>query len=366
MSQLAADHSAINLSQGFPSFDPPDALLDRFSHHLRHGANQYAPMPGAPELALAVADKIERMHAHRPNPSSELTICTGATEGMFCVITAVVEAGDEVIVFDPAYDAYEPAVELAGGVTRHVPMALCDGEFQPDWQRLADTLSPKTRLLVLNFPHNPTGAVMTDADLDTLAELLQDTNVLIAADEVYEHILFDGTAMASVLAHEALRDRSFAISSFGKTLHATGWKIGYVAAPAALTAAFRKIHQFSTFAVNTPAQRAIADFLETDADFVPQLADFYQRKRDLFVELLSASRLKLSPTRSTFFQVVDYSAISDAPDTEVAKRWTVEHGVASIPLSVFCATPMSGRRLRFCFAKDDKTLERAAEILSRL
>ncbi len=366
MSQLSAEHGAINLSQGFPSFEPPDTLLERFQFHLRHGANQYAPMPGLPALTHAIADKIERMHGYRPDTGSELTVCTGATEGMFCVITAMIRPGDEVIVLDPAYDAYEPAVELAGGVTRHVPLAIVDGEFRPDWERVADALSTKTRLLILNFPHNPTGAVLTADDLDIVANLLRDTDTFVAADEVYEHILFDGTPMAGVTAHDELRERSFAVSSFGKTLHATGWKIGYVSAPAALTAEFRKVHQFATFAVNTPAQHAVADFLNQHAGFVDELSTFYQEKRDHFVSLLADSRLELVPTRSTFFQLVDYSAISDEVDTQIAKRWTIQHGVASIPLSVFCETPLTGQRLRLCFAKDDATLERAAETLRRL
>ena len=366
MSQLAVTHDAINLSQGFPSFDPPDALLERFEFHLRQGANQYAPMPGAASLAEAIADKINRMHGYRPDPAGEVTVCTGATEGMFCVITAVVRPGDEVIVFDPAYDAYEPAVELAGGVTRHVPLAIEDGEFRLDLQRLADALSAKTRLVILNFPHNPTGALLSPADLDTLAELLRGSDTLIAADEVYEHIIFDNVTMAGVTANAELRERSFAVSSFGKTLHATGWKIGYVTAPPELTAEFRKVHQFATFAVNTPAQLAIADFLESHGGFIDELSGFYQRKRDLFADLLADSRLQLVPTRSTFFQLVDYSAISDEADTEIARRLTVDHGVASIPLSVFCETPFTGHRLRFCFAKDDATLRDAAATLCRL
>ncbi|MEM8683407.1 MAG: methionine aminotransferase [Pseudomonadota bacterium] len=366
MSKLATEHGAINLSQGFPSFDPPEPLLERFEFHLRHGANQYAPMPGEPALCSAIADKIERMHGYRPDPVDELTVCTGATEGLFCVITAVVRPGDEVIVLDPAYDAYEPAVALAGGITKHVPMLIGDGEFRPDWQGVADTLTKNTRLLILNFPHNPTGAILSTEDLDIIAELLRDSDVLIAADEVYEHILFDNATMAGVVGHDELRERSFAVSSFGKTLHATGWKVGYVSAPPTLSAEFRKLHQFATFAVNTPAQQAIADFLTGHATFIEQLSTFYQQKRDRFVRLLDDSRLELVPSRSTFFQLVDYSAISEEADTEIARRWTVEHGVASIPLSVFCQQPLTGQRLRFCFAKDDATLEDAAETLCQL
>lgn len=366
MSQLAAKHGAINLSQGFPSFDPPQALLDRFAHHLEHGANQYAPMPGVPALVEALADKIGRLYGYRPDPATELTVTSGATEGTFCAITAIVRPGDRVVVLDPAYDAYEPAVALAGGHTEHVPLSIVDGQFQLDWERIANALRTKTRLVVLNFPHNPTGAVMTAADLDTLAEILRGSDTLVVSDEVYEHILFEGHAMASLNAHPELRERSFVVSSFGKTLHATGWKIGYVCAPPTLTTEFRKVHQFTTFAVNTPAQHAIADFLADDGGFVDALSAFYQQKRDLFASLLENSRLRLVPTRSTFFQLVDYSAISDEADTVIARRWTMEHGIGSIPLSVFCATPFTGRQLRLCFAKDDETLRTAAAILCEL
>jgi methionine aminotransferase len=368
MSQLAEDCRAINLSQGFPSFEPPAELVDRIDHYLRSGANQYAPMTGVPALRRAIAGKAARMQGRRPDPDSEITVCTGATEGLFSAIQAVVRTGDEVIVFDPAYDSYEPAVTLAGGRTLHLPLAIGnDGfDFSIDWQRLEDALSDRTRLVIVNFPHNPTGAVLAADDLHRLAELLRDTPAYLLSDEVYEHIVFDGESHVSALAIDELWERSFVVSSFGKTYHATGWKVGYCMAPAALSAEFRKVHQFTTFAVNTPVQHALADFLQSNPAFHEQLPAFYEKKRDLFCELLADSRFRLHPARSTFFQVVDYGDISQEADVELAKRWTEEIGVASIPLSVFCEQSFTGTRLRFCFAKDDDTLEAACEKLGRL
>ena len=368
MSQLAADTGAINLSQGFPSFEPPAALTDRIRWHLEHGGNQYAPMPGAPALREVIADKNREFQGHAPDPDTEITVCTGATEGLFSAITACVAPGDEVIVLDPAYDAYEPAIRLAGGVTRHVPLRIDEqtAEFVPDWDRIAAAVGDKTRLMILNFPHNPTGATLSAADLDTLAGIVRDTECLLLSDEVYEHIVFDNENFVSLLSHAELRERSFVVSSFGKTLHATGWKVGYCAAPAPLTREFRKIHQFTTFAVSTPMQLGIADFLRDQPDWCTQLPQFYQQKRDLFCRLLESSRFRFRPARSTFFQIVDYSEISDAGDADLARRWTRDIGVASIPLSVFCETPFTGTRLRFCFAKDDATIEQAAHRLCAL
>ena len=366
MSQLALEHDAINLAQGFPSFEPPDELLDRVEFHLRHGKNQYAPMPGVPPLLEAIASKIEATQGRRIDTGNELTVSTGATEGLFSAVTAMIRPGDEVILLDPAYDAYEPVIALAGGRAVHVPLTVADDEFVIDWQRIADALGDRTRAIVMNFPHNPTGAVMSRGDLDRLADLLRDTDTFVISDEVYEHIVFDGEVHHSVLAHDELWERSVVVSSFGKTFHATGWKVGYVAAPATLTAEFRKVHQFTTFAVSTPVQFALADFLESTPSFYEALSDFYQHKRDLFCELIAPSRLRFRPTRSTFFQVADYSDISDEPDVDAARRWTIEHGIATIPLSVFCDPPGSGQRLRFCFAKDDETLKRAAATLCEL
>ena len=368
MSQLAQDCKAINLSQGFPSFEPPADLIDRIDHYLRSGANQYAPMPGVPTLRNAIAGKVARMQGLSLDPDAEITVCTGATEGLFSAIQAIVRPGDEVIVFDPAYDSYEPAVTLAGGRTVHVPLAISgDGfDFSIDWQRLEDALNEKTRLVIINFPHNPTGAILSADDLQQLAELLRETSAFLLSDEVYEHIVFDGEPHVSALSVDELWERSFVVSSFGKTYHATGWKVGYCMAPAELTAEFRKVHQFTTFAVNTPVQHALADFLQSEPAFYQRLPDFYQQKRDLFCRLLEDSRFRLHPARSTFFQVVDYGDISGEDDVTLAKRWTEEIGVASIPLTVFCEQPFTGSRLRFCFAKDDETLEAACEKLTRL
>ena len=368
MSQLAADTGAINLSQGFPSFEPPQGLRDAIKHHLDNGANQYAPMTGVPALRSAIAEKTARLHGRAVDMENEITVCCGATEGLFSAIQAIVRAGDEVIVFDPAYDSYEPAVTLAGGVTRHLPLSIGeDGyDFCVDWEALAKTINRKTRLIIMNFPHNPTGAILRRADLDRLADIVRDTDCYLLSDEVYEHIVFDGEPHCSLLAHDELWERSMVVSSFGKTFHATGWKIGYCIAPAYLSAEFRKVHQFATFAISTPVQCGIADFLDSDATFYEELPAFYQRKRDFFCELLRESRFRLRPARSTFFQIVDYSEISDDLDLDLAKRWTRDSGVASIPLSVFCERPFTGSRLRFCFAKDDATLEMAAEKLRKL
>ena len=368
MSQLAEDCKAINLSQGFPSFEPPAELIDRIDHYLRSGANQYAPMTGVPTLRRAIAGKTAHMQGRQLDPDSEITVCTGATEGLFSAIQAVVRPGDEVIVFDPAYDSYEPAVTLAGGRTQHVPLAISsDGfDFSIDWQRLEDALNDRTRLVIINFPHNPTGAILSADDLLRLAALLRNTSAYLLSDEVYEHIVFDGRPHVSALSVEELWERSFVVSSFGKTYHATGWKVGYCIAPATLSAEFRKVHQFTTFAVNTPIQHALADFLQTDPSFHQRLPAFYEEKRDLFCRLLEDSRFRLHPARSTFFQIVDYGDVSDEDDVALAKRWTEDIGVASIPLTVFCEQPFTGTRLRFCFAKDDATLEAACEKLSRL
>jgi methionine aminotransferase len=366
MSQLAADCGAINLSQGFPSFDPHPELMRLIDHHLRAGANQYAPMPGVPSLRREIAAKVSRLYGRIVDANTEITVCTGATEGLFSTIQAMVRPGDEAIVFDPAYDSYEPAVTLAGGRTRHVPLIEVQAEFRIDWQRLRDTISERTRIIILNFPQNPTGAVLTEADLATLAELLRDTPIFLVSDEVYEHIVFDGVAHQSLLRHEELWQRAFVISSFGKTYHATGWKVGYCIAPPMLTAEFRKVHQFTTFAVVTPIQHAIADYMAKTPEHYDTLPAFYEAKRDRFCALVKESRFRFRPAQGTFFQILDYSDITDEPDLDYARRLTREIGVASIPVSVFCEEPPPGRKLRFCFAKDDVTLEQAASKLCQL
>jgi methionine aminotransferase len=368
MSQLALDCNAINLSQGFPSFEPPDDLLSLIEHYLRSGANQYAPMPGVPALRAAIAAKVAGLYGRSADADTEITVCDGATEGLFSSIQAIVRPGDDVIVFDPAYDSYEPAITLAGGRTVHIPLTSAgDGfDFHIDWQRLADTVSEKTRLIVLNFPQNPIGSILAAADLDSLAESVRDTEILLLSDEVYEHIVFDGARHQSMLMHDELWQRSLVISSFGKTYHATGWKVGYCIAPARLTEEFRKVHQFNCFAVVTPIQHALADFMTTTPQHHLQLAAFYQAKRDYFCDLVTASRFEFEPAKGTFFQILDYSAISDEDDVSYARRLTREIGVASIPISVFCDEPLPGNKLRFCFAKDDATLATAAEKLCQL
>jgi len=367
MSQLAHDCGAINLSQGYPEFDPDPALLERVFHYLQNGANQYAPMAGVPALRQAIAAKIGALYGRKCDPDTEITVCTGASEGIFSAVTATVRRGDEVIVFDPVYDSYEPAVRLCGGLVRHVPLRYAGvGRFAPDWQGLADAVNDRTRLIMLNFPHNPTGAILSPGDLDTLADILRDREIYVVSDEVYEHLVFDGESHQSLLRHDELWPRTFAISSFGKTYHATGWKIGYCAAPAGLTTEFRRVHQFNTFTVMTPMQHAIADFMVEKPDYYQDLVTFYEKKRDVFAAFLAKSRLRLVPAASTFFQLVDYSAISDENDVELARRLTREIGVASIPVSVFYAAPPGHTLLRLCFAKDDDTLEEAATRVCRL
>lgn len=366
MSQLAADCGAINLSQGFPSFDPDPELLHLVDHYLHSNANQYAPMPGVAALRHEVAGKTARLYGRAVDENSEVTVCTGATEGLFSAIQAIVHPGDEVIVLDPAYDSYAPAVALAGGRTRHVPLAEVENRLFVDWQRLSDTINDRTRLIVLNFPHNPSGAVLREGDLERLAETLRSTPAYLLSDEVYEHIIFDDVEHQSLLRHDELWERSFVVSSFGKTCHATGWKVGYCIAPPDLTDEFRKVHQFTCFAVVTPIQHALADFMAARPTHFGELSGFYQAKRDHFCDLVSASRFRFRPAEGTFFQILDYSEISDEVDVDYARRLTREIGVASIPISVFSEQPKDTRQLRFCFAKDDDTLTEAARRLCRL
>jgi len=368
MSALSEECDAINLSQGFPSFNPNQDLLDRVTHYLNSGANQYAPMVGVPSLRQAIAAKVEQLYGRAINADSEVTVSDGATEGLFSAIHAVVRPGDEVIVFDPAYDSYEPAVTLAGGTTTHLPLVLPDenADFQIDWNRLEDAIGPKTRLIILNFPHNPSGAILSAADLEALADIVKDTSIYLISDEVYEHIIFDKADHQSLLRNDELWERAFIISSFGKTYHATGWKVGYCVAPPLLSAEFRKIHQWTCYAVITPIQLAIADYMQGTPHHYAELPVFYEQKRDRFCELVRESRFDFRPAKGTFFQLLDYSSITDEGDVSYARRLTKEIGVASIPISVFCENPPPGRKLRFCFAKDDQILEEAAFRLCQL
>ena len=360
MSQLAAETGAINLSQGFPDFDGPDELREALARAVMAGHNQYAPMTGLPALREQVALKVQSLYGRQVSADSEITITPGATQAIFCAIHALIRAGDEVIVFDPCYDSYEPAVELAGGVCIHQPLSLPD--FSIDWQKVADAITPRTRMIVLNTPHNPSGALIDMADLDRLAALIRDRDIYLLSDEVYEHLIFDGREHASVLRHEELYQRAFVISSFGKTYHVTGWKTGYVVAPPQLTAELRKVHQYVSFTGVTPLQWALAEFMEAHPEHVRQLPSFYQAKRDLFCDLLSGSRFGFSRTAGTYFQLADYSAIRpDLDDVAMAQWLTREHAVASIPISVFYQSPPAGLRLvRFCFSKREETLREAA------
>ena len=364
MSRLAEEHGAVNLGQGFPDFDPPLALCEALARHVAAGKNQYAPMAGVPALRERLAVELERAYGLKPDPETEITITSGATEAIFDAIACVVRPGDEVIVLDPAYDSYEPAVLLQGGRVVHVPLTLPD--FSVDWERVEAAFTERTRLLAINFPHNPSGAVLTPADLQALAALVERTGVFVLSDEVYEHIVFDGRAHQSVLRHPGLFERCFVVGSFGKSFHATGWKVGWVTAPAALTREVRKVHQFVTFATSTPAQHALAEVLASHPGHLNELGPFYQAKRDRFRDLLAGLPLQLLPVAGAYFQLADYSALSELDDVTFARQLTTETGVAAIPLSPFYAQPNHARLVRFCFCKEDATLVRAAERLHTL
>ncbi|MFA1240715.1 pyridoxal phosphate-dependent aminotransferase [Serratia odorifera] len=364
MSALAQQHQAINLSQGFPDFDGPDYLQQRLAWHVAQGANQYAPMTGVAPLRAAIADKTAQIYGWQPDANDEVTITAGATEALFAAISALVRPGDEVICFDPSYDSYAPAVELSGGVLKRLP--LQPPAFNVDWQRFDELLSARTRLVIVNTPHNPSASAWRADDMQRLWQAIAEREIYVLSDEVYEHICFARGGHASVLAHPQLRQRAIAVSSFGKTFHMTGWKVGYCVAPPALSAEVRKVHQYLTFSVNTPAQLALADMLRADPQHWQQLSAFYRAKRDRFVQALSHSRLEILPCEGTYFLLADYSAISDLDDVAFC-RWLTEHaGVAAIPLSVFCADPFPHKLIRLCFAKQDATLDAAAERLCRL
>ncbi len=364
MSRLAAETGAINLGQGFPDFQPPARLCDLISAHLGAGHNQYAPMAGLPALCEAVADMFRRRHGISVDAAEEVTVTAGGTEALFAAIHSVVGPGDEVVMLDPAYDSYGPATELAGARARRVP--LREGDFGIDYGCLAAAIGPRTRLVVVNTPHNPTGAVLDTADWERIADLVEPTGALVLSDEVYESLVYDGRRHSSVLSNKRLRDRCFAVFSFGKVFNATGWKVGYCVAAPALTAEFRKVHQFLTFSVSTPVQHAIADFMREEPEFQDGLASFYQARRDRFAALLSGSGFRLMRTAGTYFQLAEYGAISQLPDVDFCMELTRKHGVAAIPLSPFCAIPFKARLVRFCFAKDDATLALAAERLVKI
>ncbi len=360
MSKLAAEHDAINLSQGFPDFDCDPELIETVERHLRAGHNQYAPMQGVTALREALAHRITRLYGAVYDPDTEITVTSGATEALFCVIAACVGPGDEAIVIEPCYDSYVPVIQLCGGTPVFVTLRFPD--YRIDWSEVGRAITPRTRLLILNSPHNPTGMVLEPDDLRQLAELLHRTDVVVLSDEVYEHVIFEGLRHESLAGSPELAARSCIVSSFGKTYHTTGWKIGYVSAPASLTGEIRKIHQFVTFASNTPIQHAYAEFLGRRAS-EGELARFYQEKRDRFLSLIGESRFRPIACRGTYFQLLDYSAITDEADADFARRLLETHGVAAIPTSAFLYASAAPAVLRFCFAKRTDTLEAAAERL---
>jgi methionine transaminase len=363
MSRMAAELGAINLSQGFPDFDCDPALVEAVARHMRAGQNQYAPMQGVLPLREAIANKYSHLHQCEYDPESEVTVTSGGTEAIFAAAAAVLHPGDEAIVLEPCYDSYLPAIELSGATPVIVPLTYPD--YAIDWDAVRAAVTPRTRLIFLNSPHNPAGAVLTADDMTALSALVSGTRILILSDEVYEHIIFDGVQHESMARYPELAARSFIVGSFGKTYHVTGWKVGYAVAPAALTVEFRKVHQFVTFSTHTPVQFALADFL-ADLRGLGELGPFFQRKRDLFLRLMEGSRFSALPSRGSYFQLMDYSAITTEADAEFAVRLTREYGVASIPTSPFLSRSPAPLVLRFCFAKKDDTLERAAERLRRV
>ena len=362
MSKLGADYGAINLSQGFPSYDGSPELTSLIHNYTKKGYNQYAPMSGVPVLKDKIAEKTFSCYGVEYDPEEEVTVTTGATEAIYAAITTVVRPGDEVIVFEPAYDSYVPAIELSGGIPVYITL---EPPFDIDWNRVREKITPKTKLIIVNTPHNPSGKLFSQGDLNALAQLVDGTGIFLISDEVYEHILFNDQKHYSLLTHPVLKARTFICCSFGKTFHITGWKVGYCLAPKRLTAEFRKVHQFVTFSVVTPIQYALADFLEKPDAYLA-LSDFYQRKRDIFLEAIQGSRFTYTPAEGSFFQILSYKEISEENDFDLAVRLTQEIGVASIPVSAFYHRKDDHKILRFCFAKKDEELEQAGQRLSSL
>ena len=363
MTRLANEHGAINLSQGFPDFDCDPALVEAVARAMRAGHNQYAPMPGVLALREAIADKVRTGYGATFDPQTEVQITCGATAGLYATLTAFVQAGDEVILFEPCYDSYVPVIRLSGGTPVFVSLRYPD--YRVDWDEVKRAITPRTRAILVNTPHNPTGIAWTADDMRQLSALVDGTDILLIGDEVYEHIIFDGRRHESLLRYPELRSRACVISSFGKTFHTTGWKVGYCVAPPPILAEVQRVHQFMTFTVHTPSQFAFAEFVSRDPQ-AAELAAFYQRKRDLFLSLIDGSRFKPLACEGTYFQLLDYSAIALDPDREMAMRFITEHGVAAIPCSAFLYKDPGGPVLRFCFAKKDETLQAAAERLRRI
>jgi len=362
MSALANECNAINLSQGFPDFDSPPDLIELVHDYMKKGMNQYAPMQGLLALRIQLAEKTKALYSVNYDPETEINITSGGTQAIYTAITSMVREGDEVIVLEPAYDCYIPAIQLAGGVPVCIP--LIGPDFKIDWSVVRKAMTFRTRMIMINTPHNPAGTVFSKEDFLELERITKGTEIIVLSDEVYEHIIFDGLKHESVMNYEGLRERSFVVFSFGKTYHTTGWKMGYCLAPTNLMAEFRKVHQFVVFTSNTPIQYALADYLKNKSYL--ELPAFFQQKRDYFLSLISGSRFTFSPSKGTYFQLLDYSAITKEKDTNFAKRLTKEFGVASIPISVFYQKSPDTKLLRFCFAKKNETLEKAAELLNKV
>ena len=360
MSKLAMEHNAINLSQGFPDFECPQALVTAVNTAMKEGHNQYAPMPGVMRLREMIAEKTEELYGAKYNPETEITVTAGATQAIYTAIAATIREGDEVIIFEPAYDCYEPAIELNGGKTIYLQLQAPD--YTINWNEVKKRVNHHTRMIIINSPHNPCGSILTAEDMKTLEKITKNTEIIILADEVYEHIIFDGHRHESMAKYPNLASRSFIISSFGKTFHTTGWKVGYCIAPKELMTEFRKVHQFNVFCVNTPMQYGIAEFLKNKSHY-NDLGPFYQAKRDTFNKLLEGSRFSFVASPGTYFQLLSYEQITKEKDADYAIRLIKENGLASIPISVFYHKPIFDNMLRFCFAKRDETLEKAAAIL---
>lgn len=363
MSALANQHQAINLSQGFPDFPSDPNLIDRVYHYMKTGLNQYAPMPGVGLLREAIANKINRLYGIRPDKEAEITVTAGATQAIFTAIATLVRPGDEVIVFEPAYDSYVPGIEVCGGTA--IPYLLKAPHYRVDWEAVEAMITPATKAILINTPHNPTGTILENSDLKALEALVAKYKLWVISDEVYEHLIYDGAVHESVLRYPELYRRSFVAFSFGKTFHNTGWKLGYVVAPPLLTGEFRKVHQFNVFTCNTPIQYALADYLQEPSHY-EQLSAFYQQKRDYFLEAMSGSGLRPFTCKGTYFQLFDYSGVSDEPDTDFAKTLTTRFGVAAIPVSVFYSSGLDEKVIRLCFAKKTETLREAAALLKKV
>ncbi|MDO9595986.1 MAG: methionine aminotransferase [Lutibacter sp.] len=363
MSGLAAEENALNLSQGFPNFESDLKLIDLVNKAMVNGKNQYAPMPGILSLREAIAEKMFHLYGISYNPETEITITAGATQAIFTAIAATVHKDDEVIIFKPAYDCYEPTIELFGG--KSISVQLNPEDFTIDWQKVKGLITDKTKMIIINSPHNPSGRILSNNDMLQLEALLKNTNILLLSDEVYEHIIFDGEKHQSAALFPALAERAFIVASFGKTFHNTGWKVGYCIAPAQLTEEFRKVHQFNVFSVNHPVQIALAEYLKNPKNYL-ELGSFYQQKRDLFLSLLKDSRFDFIPSKGTYFQLLNFSKITKESDVDFAIKLTKEQKIASIPISVFNEAGLDTKVLRFCFAKTDETLKKAAEILCKI